>query len=443
MHSIIKKLTLSAVLFFSVHLVFSQVPDVITVDKAVKMAAENNLTVRSEKYQLSAKRRSSRNRWNSFVPDITAGSAYSRANEKPVIGDYHWNLSSSIQAQLALSLSLFDGIKYLMLDYEAGQISYEDALKALERDVRKSFYNIILLRENISLLEENMKTAEKRYNQADINFRNGLVSELDKLQSQVSYEQLKPEYVELKNSYAKALLSFKQIIGLEKEADITLEGEIAPEDYVIEVNELIFTSLPNRLDIQKLIANIKLMKTSRDSVIHKDKFPSLLFTYQKNMVFLNDPLADPLFKDTENDWTDTGTFTISLSFDLDSYIPGFKTDTELKNREDEIKSLEAQLARTLQLAETEIRSYVMEIEKSRKKIEFLLMNEKLSERAYELAEEGYNAGTVELLTLESSSDDLQKARLNVLSEKYNYQAALLDLEYAINKSLEDVYEEKK
>ncbi len=443
MHSIIKKLTLSAVLFFSVHLVFSQVPDVITVDKAVKMAAENNLTVRSEKYQLSAKRRSSRNRWNSFVPDITAGSAYSRANEKPVIGDYHWNLSSSIQAQLALSLSLFDGIKYLMLDYEAGQISYEDALKALERDVRKSFYNIILLRENISLLEENMKTAEKRYNQADINFRNGLVSELDKLQSQVSYEQLKPEFVELKNSYAKALLSFKQIIGLEKEADITLKGEIAPEDYVIEVNELIFTSLPNRLDIQKLIANIKLMKTSRDSVIHKDKFPSLLFTYQKNMVFLNDPLADPLFKDTENDWTDTGTFTISLSFDLDSYIPGFKTDTELKNREDEIKSLEAQLARTLQLAETEIRSYVMEIEKSRKKIEFLLMNEKLSERAYELAEEGYNAGTVELLTLESSSDDLQKARLNVLSEKYNYQAALLDLEYAINKSLEDVYEEKK
>ena len=443
MHSIIKKQTLTAVLFFSVHLVFSQVHDVITVDEAVKMAAENNLTVRSEKYQLSAKRRSSRNRWNSFVPDITAGSAYSRANEKPVIGDYHWNLSSSIQAQLALSLSLFDGIKYLMLDYEAGQISYEDALKALERDVRKSFYNIILLRENISLLEENMKTAEKRYNQADINFRNGLVSELDKLQSRVSYEQLKPEYVELKNSYAKALLSFKQIIGLEKEADITLEGEIAPEDYVIEVNELIFTSLPNRLDIQKLIANIKLMKTSRDSVLHQDKFPSLLFTYQKNMVFLNDPLADPLFKDTENDWTDAGAFTISLSFDLDSYIPGFKTDTELKNREDEIKSLEAQLARTLQLAETEIRSYVMEIEKSRKKIEFLLMNEKLSERAYEQAEEGYNAGTVELLTLESSSDDLQKARLNVLSEKYNYQAALLDLEYAINKSLEDVYEEKK
>ncbi len=104
--------------------------------------------------------------------------------------------------------------------------------------------------------------------------------------------------------------------------------------------------------------------------------------------------------------------------------------------------METELASALQLAELEIRSFVMEIEKSAKKIEALRLNESLAQRAFELAEEGYNAGTVELLTFESASDDYQKARLDVLSEKFNYQSALLDLEYAVNSSLEAINENK-
>ncbi len=105
---------------------------------------------------------------------------------------------------------------------------------------------------------------------------------------------------------------------------------------------------------------------------------------------------------------------------------------------DEIRGMETELASALQLAEIEIRSIVMELDKSEKKIEALLLNRDLAERAYELADEGYNAGTVELLTLESTSDDLEKARLDVLSEKYNYQSALLDLEYAVNRNAEEL-----
>lgn len=414
----------------------------ITADSAVDLAVQNNLTVKGAEFSLSAKRRSRETRFNAFIPDISAGSSLSRANEKPEIGDYHWNLSSSIQAQLILTPALFDGVRYVSADYENGLINYEDAVKILKRDTRKAFYSLLLLEENMKLLEKNIATAEKRYQQADINFRNGLVSELDRLRSRVSFEQLKPEYTELENSYKKSLLSFKQMIGLENETDIILEGEIDPETFEIEVNELIFSSLPDRLDVQKLISSIKLLKISRDSDIHRSCYPSLMLSYNKNLQFNNDPFSDPLFENPDDNWSDTGSFSLSLSFDLDSYIPGLKTDTDLKNKKDEIKRLETELASALQLAELEIRSFVMEIEKSAKKIEALRLNESLAQRAFELAEEGYNAGTVELLTLESASDDYQKARLDVLSEKFNYQSALLDLEYAVNSSLEAINENK-
>ena len=431
-----KYMLLFIAVFISAQAVYCAEIKIITAESAVEMTVRNNLTIRSEDYSLSVKRRSRNNRFNAFFPDITAGSSLSKANEKPVIGDYYWNLSTNIQAQLSLSLSLFDGIKYLTAEYEKGLIEREEAVKLLRRDTLKSFYNLILMSENLILLEKNIATAEKRYRQADINFRNGLASELERLRSRVTYEQLKPDLVELKNSFRKAMLSFKQMLGLELESEIRLEGVIAPETYTIEVNELIFSSLPDRLDVQKLISSIKLLNISKDSDINASRYPQLILTYNKNMLFNRDPFSEPLFEDTDAAWTDTGAFSLSLSFDLDSYIPRLKTDTDVKNKADEIKKLETELASALQLAEIEIRSYAMNLEKSEKKIEALVLNENLAERAYELAAEGYNAGTVELLTLESSSDDYQKAKLDVLAEKYNYQSSLLDLEYAVNRVLE-------
>ena len=418
--------------------VFPQDTAVITSETAVKMAVENNLKIKKEDFTLSEKRRSRNNRYNALVPDISAGTSLSRTNEAPVIGDHHWNLSGSIQAQLTLSLAVLDGIRYLSADYENGLIGREDAVKILKRDTLKSFYNILLIRENLQLLEKNIETAEKRFRQSDINFRNGLASELDRLRSRVTYEQLKPDFVELENSYEKALLSFKQMIGLEKESEIRLEGEINPDPLTIEINQLIFSSLPERLDVQKLISSIRMLKISEESEIHGSHYPSLTLSYNKNMVFANDPFSDPLFENTDENWSDAGSLTLALSLDLDSFIPGLKSDTDIKNKRDEIRKTETELASVLQLAEIEIRSIVMELEKSEKKIEVLELNRDLAERAYQLAEEGYNAGTVELLTLESASDDFEKAKLDVLTEKYNYQSSLLDLEYAVNRKPEDI-----
>ena len=213
------------ILSLPVQIIFSQNPEIITAEKAVKLASDNNLIIKKENYSLSAKKRSKNTRFNAFIPEISAGPSLSKANEKPALGEYHWNLSTSIQAQLTLSLALFDGIRYLSADYQNGLIEREDAVKQLKRDTLKSFYNLILMRENLVLIEKNIETAEKRYRQADTNFRNGLVSELDRLRARVSYEQLKPDHVELKNSYKKAMLSFKQMLGLEKRVKLLLKGK--------------------------------------------------------------------------------------------------------------------------------------------------------------------------------------------------------------------------
>ena len=46
----------------------------------------------------------------------------------------------------------------------------------------------------------------------------------------------------------------------------------------------------------------------------------------------------------------------------------------------------------------------------------------------------------ELLEVKDSERDLNTAKLEVLKEKYNYITGLLDLEYALNATLEEIKE---
>ncbi|MDX9802102.1 MAG: TolC family protein [Spirochaetia bacterium] len=416
-----------------------QLAQLITVEKAVEMALEENLSLKADQYSLSEKKRSRDTRWNALAPDFGLSSSIAKTNEEPLMGDHHWDLSWQFSAQLALSASLVDGIRYLTQNYEAGLISYEDAKNQLKRDVKKSFYSLLVLEESLKLLENNIKTAEKSYRQADINYNNGLVSELDKLQALVTLESLRPDYVEASNNYNRNILNFKEMIGLENEEEIKLEGVIDPAVYTIDVNELIFTSLTERLDIKELVYQVKLLETDLSSS-KNSRFPTLVLGYTKNMIFADDPFKDKIIGSPEESWKDAGAFSISLSLDIDNLIPWLSKDTEIKNKKERIRQAESRLSQALRRADIDIRTIVMNIGKSIKKIESLEYNEKLAKRSYELSSEGYNAGTVELLKLENSMNQLQAARLKLAEERYNYQAALLDLEYAINKSLEDLNE---
>ena len=434
-------------LFSSVSLVFSQEKinndeqtqdkiKVITVETAVEMAISENLLLRAQKHSLAIKRRSYVTRFNALMPTATLSSALARPNEVQAPTPDYWNLSWQLNTQLVLSASIYNGIRYLSQDYELGLINYADFESMLKRDVQKLFYSLLVLGENIKVMESTIVLAERSYTQADINYRNGLVSELDRLQAQVTLESLRPDFVEAVNSYERTMLLFKEILGLHDEDNIRLVGELEPEIYELDVDALVFSSLQNRFDIRRLMQQIRLGKTDL-SASRNSRIPSLILGYSKNMVFADDPFKDS-FVDGDRWYDSTGRFSIGLSLDVMSLIPFMPKDTEIKNKRERVREYEAELLSARRQADIQIRTIAMNMENSIKKINSLELNERLAQRTYELASQGYNAGTVEILTLDRTMNQLMEARVRILQEKYNYLAALLDLEYAINKSLEDL-----
>jgi outer membrane protein TolC len=60
----------------------------------------------------------------------------------------------------------------------------------------------------------------------------------------------------------------------------------------------------------------------------------------------------------------------------------------------------------------------------------------VAEEAYELAEESYAAGTMELLEVKNAEQELNQARYDLLNARYTFLSGMLDLRYLAGGELE-------
>ncbi|GAB4371524.1 MAG: TolC family protein [Spirochaetales bacterium] len=440
-------------------------PLTIDVETAVALALRANLGIEAEQLSLEVKRNTKDTMYNVFYPKISASVRLSRLNEGPssvstVIPDptggststslgtayervipytytppHRFSLGTNISASLTLSYSMLHGIRLTEMDYEAGRINLEKARRKVELDVKKTFYNLLVIEESIHLAEQNYQAAVTRFKQAEANYQNGLVDQYTMLSAQVAMESLKPVIAEIRNGYETLLLSFKMLLGIDLDTPVRLSGSIEPVIRSFDAKELASRFLSNRLDIQSLVLAQKITEESW-KLEKSNLFPVLTLMYSMDPTFQGDPFGDLWF---DKSWKQqSGMFSLSVSVSLDNLIPHSAQQNRIYNASIEKEKIRVQLAQALQGAELEIRRIVLGLEKSAKQIEVLKLNVELAEKANQMGQEAYRAGLKDYSQIETTEVNLQEARVNLLKEKFNYLSGLLDLENALNTSLETI-----
>jgi outer membrane protein TolC len=415
----------------------------VTVDRAVDLALKYNLGLKGDQLDLVKKRRAMRTVWNSFIPTVQASTTMNRFNKEPepffpgLPASPRWGLSAGLDFNLMLNLALFDGITSTQLAYESGLLSYEEARKQLERDVRKTFYNLLLMKENRALFVQQIDAAESRYRQAQVNYRNGLVPELSMLSAQVAWENLKPALESMDLGYDQYLAGFKMTLGLSQETELDLEGAISVDPVELAADPLIEEYLAGRLDIASLLYGMETIEVARRATISQAFTPNLVLGLNFDPTLGGDPWETSWF-DTDNWAQRSGMFRLTVAMNLEGFLPGSKPRVALANLEDDRRSMQLGLMQAIEGAEMEINSLVKSLNKSRRSMSTLRLNVELADRAYRMAEEAYRAGSRELLEVQSAEIELNKANYELLKEKFNYVTGLLDLEYALNTSLEEI-----
>jgi len=414
--------------------------EMITVEKAVDLALENNLSLKQASIDVRLKERAKDTVWNRFLPQLSVNSGLVRMNTAPEIPGpggatelNPWSLSAGWDASLAINLSLFRGIKQTVIDYETSQISYSKARADLTRQVKKNFYSLILLQKQMEVQEKGLQSARDRYDQAQINFEAGLVPELTVLSAQVAYENQKPAIDNMRIGYQSALMGFKFLLGIDIEAEIDLEGDFNSfPELTVDSQQLITQYLNKRFDVaetnQQVVTLENVIGLTKDSYL-----PTLVLSYGQSFQF-SDPFNENV-ADFEAWGDDQGILRIGLSWRLDNYIPGSQGWKSIEDNKDNLANMRLVQQTVKEGARMEILNLSNQLNEKLDALEPLELTVELAEKAFTLANEAYLAGSQEYLEVKDAELELEKAQLQVNSSKYDYISTLLDLEYAINDTL--------
>ena len=442
---------------------FAQERMSISVDQAVEIALDNNLSIKVEEVNLENKRITRDNSFNVFYPSISAGTTMSLLNTAqsiptegepnnitipggsslsiPTAGDPRdliGSLNINIAAQLNFSFQLISAFQFTITDYDRGVITLEQARIAIERDVRKAFYNLLLMQISLENTKESVNLAEERYEQASLNFRNGLVDEFTMLSAQVAWENTKPLVSELEVAIKNARRQFLFLLGLNSEIDIILEGELsgAVPQYTLDTQRIVLEMLDNSPELQGLRLAAKLQQIQTE-LTFEQFLPTISFGYQLTPSF-------DIYGDTDKttggiEYDDIrGAFAITITQPLDFFLPGSRMFSTLETQSNTVRQLDLQISQLSNTLEIQIRQLTETLARQFAVIDTRALNVDLAQRAFDLAQAGYNAGVRELLEVRDAERELNNARLSLYREQFVAISTIIDVAALLGIEVEEL-----
>ena len=392
----------------------------ITVDEAVLLATDNNISIKIQKSKLNTLKRKNTFSWGSVGPSasLSGGMQIPLQKQTASLPDYSYN--AEVRLGLTLTPALYTSIKEAKLRYENGKTSYEDAVREVEVSVRKLFYNLLYTQEKINLSRRNMETARIRYENNRDKYNRGQLSELALLQSQYNYESQRPTIESDEIAYQNNFASFKQALGIPQDEEIQLEGSLsaAVPKGEISVSQTV-EELPS---IKKSKASLELQKNTLLAQRFTAYGPSIgaSYSYGKS--------GSSQTKSFDELITSGNSISLSVSLPLDGLIPWSTRASNIAELKAGIKELELQLENEKTSASLNLQNSIKNIQQKQNQLELLERNVDLAQRTYDMTLTSYNHGSSDLLTLQSSSDSLLKAKTDREYGLYNLISAVLDLE---------------
>ena len=383
----------------------------ITIDDAVNLAFENNIDIKMSDNSLKLLKKQKDFSWNSISPTLNASGNFTQNFE----GDVN-SLSISGGVNLAISSNLYTSIRNANLNYESGKITAEQKRKAIELNVRTAFYGLLYEKENISLQKRGLETSENQYKQNQEKFKKGQMSELDVLTSRVNYEQKKPSVEAAIVAYQNDLALFKQIIGIDQNQELEIIGSL---DDVLNIKSIKLSD-SDVVPPDVLLAE-KSLEIAENSLL-ASRFSAYIPTISAGFNYGKAKSSG------SDEWTTTNNLSVGVSIPLDSILPWSAKNINVAVSKKNVEDAKLNLEKTNTTVSVQIGNLVRKINQAIYQINSLKSNVELAEKTYNMTRTAYNYGKTDLLNLQSASDNVLSASVNLKYQAYSLISTILQLE---------------
>lgn len=434
-----KKLTIALFLFaVSAGITISQNVTKLTLYDALNLAKRNNpdyVIARLDK--MKADKQVSEVYSENLLPTLTLSSRYARSFRKQTINIFGQNFEIGSDNSITTTLDVSEPIPFLGTPVFNGiriaeyyQRIQDENVKGVETkiktDVKKSFYNVLLLKEVIKLNSQSIDNAEENLRVVEARYKAGVALEYDFIRAKVKVETLRPQLTQSQNNYEIAKKFLKNNIGLKDGNDIEVIGDLSYDSTEVwgSTDELIKKISDNNVAIRQLKLSKKINEQLAD-VDYANYLPKFyVFGQWTNSASENDDRSIGSYR-----FYNSVVGGIGMTWSLNLFRNSYKEDQSLI----EIKKTEETISKTKELLKTQTQSVLLKIEDAKNRIRSQQELVNTAQRGYDLALISYKSGVLNQIDVVDAEFALSQVKLAYVQAIYDYLNARSELEQLLEK----------
>lgn len=416
----------------------------MTLDSIISYTINNNIELKNARMNKFKTDEQVREAYGNAYPNLSASAMYMRSLKKNVFympGIFFGRPGTNIPVEIGsdnsysftfeLSQPLFSGainagIRAAKVINQMSSEIYENKVLEIKRDVKKAYYNILILEEQKKLIQQSYQRAKQRFLDVKSLYRQGYALEVDTLTAYVAMQNLYPNIIKIENGIKTATFYLKLLMNYPDDKDFQIADQLKmPESF----SELDFeTSYNFALQNRKEISILELQGKTTDELINAEyagHLPTVaLFGQYKIMTEQND------FKFSKYYWPNSAFLGINISIPIFS---GFKVSSKVEQAKIEREIINNNLDNLKLALKTEIKVAKFKVEETKTNLKTTYETVQYAERNYQLVESRFKKGLSKLSDLQDAELLLNQAKTNYLQELYNYLIAIIDYEWTIGK----------
>ncbi|MGE5401451.1 MAG: efflux RND transporter permease subunit [Ignavibacteriales bacterium] len=421
----------------------------LSLNDAISIALEKNRDLRVAFFEKEKNEQKIREAYGNALPTVTGTGQFLRNIKLPVFympgfsfdksGNFMLgpsqpmeiglknNFSATINAEWALYQgAVYAGIRAAKVVDNISAENIVNTRAATITDVKKAYYNILIVREQFNLIEQSIKRGEQALKDVKLLYAQGLASDLDTLRAFVAVENLKPALIKTENGISIAKSYLLNLLGLPGTENIELSDSLA---YSLETGFDASSAPDEALQKRPELSLLNLQIQANDEIINAEiagHMPTLAAFGQ-----LKAELQSDDYMVTKRQWPSSFVVGLNLSIPIFS---GFRTDARIQQAEIEKKKLETQLDNLRNMISTEVKVNLSNISEALKRISSQSQTVKAAERSYELTRSRWLKGLSRQNDLFDSELALTQAKTNYLQAVYDYLVAGAELDKALGRA---------
>ena len=357
------------------------------------------------------------------------------------VNDYRFNRrASTLSTRISLrqQLNSLWGYNDIRAQLNTARLNYERASKAYKREelnliykVSDAYYNLLSMQKGAEITKMDLDRLTEAYKVSTDKYAAGLIREVENLQNEVDLAAAQNSYDISTTNLKSSNNNFKQLIGIELDATVTLKGEIDNYSIVnVNPNKAVEMALLNRLEIREREIQIELQKIqiSRQKLQGQPQI-SLVAQWDRtgiSNINMSDSYSNSLSTSWDNLIDRPSNYQVGLTFSIPIFDWG-RNKRLVRAAEARQKQNYLSKDNEERSIEIEVRNLVAELQTSLNRLQSLEKNVSVAEKSYGITFSRYNDGDIDSQALALERTRLNTAQQNHLGAYIRYQLLLCDL----------------